>query len=61
MDREAEAKEAMYDGKDARRAGLKIQANPFRPGTRQFSAWDEGWNDMDTYTIRLAKREAAHV
>jgi hypothetical protein len=43
MDREAEAKEAMYDGKDARRSGQPIAANPFRPGTRQYSAWNEGW------------------
>lgn len=54
MDREAEAKEAMYDGKDARRAGLSIQANPHIPGTRQFSAWDEGWNFEDRFILRSA-------
>ena len=55
MDREALAKEALYDGKDARREGKPIQANPFRPGTRQFSAWDEGWNFED----RVIQRRAA--
>jgi len=58
MDREAEAKEAMYDGKDARRAGRSIQANPHIPGTREYSAWDEGWSLEDSF-IRKAQREAA--
>jgi hypothetical protein len=43
MDREAEAKEAMYDGKDARREGRPITANDRIRGTREWSAWNEGW------------------
>lgn len=54
MDREFLAKEALYDGKDARRAGQPIDANPHRPGTREFSAWDEGWNFEDRFILRSA-------
>jgi hypothetical protein len=57
--REDEAKEAAADGRDARRSGLAIDANPHTPGTRAFGAWDEAWNGMDAYVIRLSKGEAA--
>jgi len=44
MPREDDAKEAMFDGISARRAGLAFDTNPQTPGTRMFSAWCEGWS-----------------
>jgi hypothetical protein len=57
--REDEAKEAAADGRDARRSGLADTANPHRPGTLGYNAWNEGWEGMDAYVIRLEKGEAA--
>jgi len=58
--REDEAKEAAADGRDARRSGRPIEANPHIRGTRPWSAWNEGWDGMDAFVIRLlGKKEAA--
>lgn len=56
--RSDEAKEARADGRDARRAGLPIAANPHRPGTRGWSAYEEGWRFEDAFP-RLAIPAAA--
>jgi hypothetical protein len=44
-----EAKEARGDGRDARRANLPLSANPFPPGSRPWSAFNEGWRFEDTF------------
>lgn len=48
-----EAKEARADGRDARRNGLPMAANPHRPGSRGWSAFEEGWRFEDAFP-RLA-------
>ncbi len=61
--REDEAKEARGDGKDARRRGLAAATNPHRPGSRGWSAFDEGWRFEDAFpriaTPLAAAKEAA--
>ncbi len=57
--REDEAKEARADGRDARRAGRPITANPHRPGTRGWSAFEEGWRFEAAFPRPAAAAPAA--
>lgn len=56
MSREDDAKEAMFDGINARRSGVAWDANPKIPGTREFSAWCEGWS-VENATIQRAAHD----
>lgn len=52
--REDIAKEARKDGSAAFRDGTAIQMNPYQTGTRECSAWFEGWHGAANF----AKEEA---
>lgn len=41
--REAQAKDAMADGKEAHRQGKPVTANPHVPGSRPWNFWNAGW------------------
>lgn len=41
--REAQAKEAMADGKEAHRQGNPVGDNPHARGSREWNFWNAGW------------------
>ena len=49
--REDIAKEARKDGSSAFRSGTAIQMNPHQTGTRECSAWFEGWYVAERFAL----------
>ncbi len=49
MTREDEAKDAMFDGVHARRAGRPFSDCPEPPGNFESQAWARGWNGEDRW------------
>lgn len=39
--------QAEFDGADARRLGVPIEHNPHEAGSREYDAWELGWQRED--------------
>lgn len=48
--REAQAKEAMADGKGAHRQGKPVTTNPHVRGSRPWSFWNAGWRFDEAFS-----------
>jgi len=50
--------EEWLEGKDARRDGLGLDANPYPSGTRDANAWNRGWSTAPVRSIRAEPQAA---